>query len=100
LQLNSTYRELLNVMKSRRGPYAGMDIPEFCDLVEALFTPEEAGLNNALPRTPISAAELARTLGRDEAKTARALDALAGKGLCATRTVMSDHGMDSRDRPF
>jgi Pyruvate/2-oxoacid:ferredoxin oxidoreductase delta subunit len=84
---DAVYRELLNVMKSRRGPYAGMDIPEFYDLVEALFTPEEAELNNALPRTPISAAELARTLGRDAAQTAKALDALADKGLCATFLV-------------
>lgn len=78
------YRELLEVMKSRRGPYAGRDIPEFYALVEALFTPEEAALNNALARTPETAAEVARRLGRPEADTARALDRLADRGLCAT----------------
>jgi hypothetical protein len=31
------YRELLEVMKSRGGPYAGLDIPEFFALVEELF---------------------------------------------------------------
>lgn len=81
------YRDLLEVMKGRRGPYAGMDIPEFFAMVEALFTPEEAALNNALPRTPAGAADVARALGRGEAETVRALDALADKGLCATFLV-------------
>ena len=36
------YQELLTVMQSRRGPYAGLDIPEFFELVETLFSPEEA----------------------------------------------------------
>jgi len=44
------YKQLLEVMKSRRGPYAGMDIPEFYELVEALFTPQEAEVNNVLTR--------------------------------------------------
>jgi hypothetical protein len=34
------------VMKSRGGPYAGTDVPEFLALVEELFTPEEAQVNN------------------------------------------------------
>ena len=37
------YKQLLEVMKKRRGGYSGMDIPEFYALVEELFTPEEAG---------------------------------------------------------
>ena len=39
------YKELLEVMKKRGGGYSGMDIPEFYDLVEELFTPEEAEIN-------------------------------------------------------
>ncbi len=42
------YKQMLDVMKSRRGAYAGMDIPEFYEMVEALFAPEEAEVNNVL----------------------------------------------------
>jgi Pyruvate/2-oxoacid:ferredoxin oxidoreductase delta subunit len=80
-------RDLLRVMQTRRGPYAGMDIPEFYELVEFLFTPEEAAINNALPYKPATAAAIARTLDRDEAETARALDKMADQGLCATFVV-------------
>jgi hypothetical protein len=58
------FRELFEVMKSRGGPYAGLDIPEFFALVEELFEPEEAEINNALPRKPTPVNEIA-------AKTAR-----------------------------
>lgn len=30
------YKELFEVMKSRRGPYTGIEIPEFYDLVASL----------------------------------------------------------------
>jgi Pyruvate/2-oxoacid:ferredoxin oxidoreductase delta subunit len=86
----AVYRKLLAVMQARRGPYAGLDIPEFYAMVEALFTPEEAALNNALPGTPTTAAEVARTLGRPEAETARGLEGLADKGLCATFVVQGE----------
>jgi Pyruvate/2-oxoacid:ferredoxin oxidoreductase delta subunit len=49
------YRELLEVMKKRGGPYAGKDIPEFFAMVEELFTPEEAAVNNAMPKGPFTA---------------------------------------------
>jgi Pyruvate/2-oxoacid:ferredoxin oxidoreductase delta subunit len=81
---DQVYRDLLQVMQARRGPYAGVDIPEFYALVEFLFTPEEAAINNALPSKPAPAGEIARALGRDEAGMTRALDEMAGKGLCAT----------------
>ena len=55
--------ELLEVMKKRGGNYAGMDIPEFFAMVEVLFTPEEAEINNAMPRGPFTAASLARRTG-------------------------------------
>ena len=37
-------------MKNRRGPYAGMDIPEFYELAEELFTPAEAEVNKQLEK--------------------------------------------------
>jgi len=80
------YRDLLEVMKSRKGPYAGLDIPEFFALVEALFTPEEAEINNALPRKPATAAEIAQGTNKDEEEVARILEAMVDKGLCGMVT--------------
>ena len=57
------FRELLEVMKSRGGPYAGLDIPEFFALVEELFDPEEAEINNALSRKPTPVNEIAAKTG-------------------------------------
>jgi len=78
------YKQLCEVMKNRRGPYAGADIPEFYDLVEALFTPEEAAVNNAMPRTPARAGEIAAAMGRDENEIKNMLETMADKGLCRT----------------
>ncbi len=61
----NVYRELLEVMKKRGGNYAGMDIPEFFAMAEVLFTPEQAEVNNGMPRGPFTAASLAGGLGRD-----------------------------------
>ena len=46
------YRQLLEVMKERKGAYAGSDIPEFFEMVEVLFTPEQAEVNNAMAQGP------------------------------------------------
>ena len=60
------YQQLLEVMKKRGGAYAGMDIPEFFNFVEELFTPQEAEVNNAMPKGFFTAKNLAATMGRDE----------------------------------
>src|SRR3989339_2056487 len=78
------YRDMLDVMAKRGGPYSGADIPEFYSLMEELFTPEEAQVNNGLPRQPVTAAEVAIQLGRDEAEIGTLLEGMADKGLCAT----------------
>ena len=79
---DEVYRELLEVMKNRRGGYAGMDIPEFFAMAKVLFTPEEAEVNNAMPRGPFTAAGLADEMGRDAAELEIILEAMADKGLC------------------
>jgi Pyruvate/2-oxoacid:ferredoxin oxidoreductase delta subunit len=76
------YRELLEVMKKRGGAYAGMDIPEFFSMVEELFTPQEAEVNNAMPKGFFTAKALAATMGRDEKEIEAVLEAMADKGLC------------------
>jgi len=76
------YRRLLEVMKKSGGGYAGMDIQEFFALVEELFTPEEAEINNAMPRGPFQAKDLADALGRDPGEVEKILEGMADKGLC------------------
>jgi len=83
----SVYEELLTVMKSRRGPYAGLDIPEFFNLVKELFTPEEAEVNNILSKKPETLEQIAGTAGRDPKELQPVLESMADKGLCATYVV-------------
>jgi len=76
------YEQLCEVMKKRGGPYAGMDIPEFYEMVEEMFTPEEAEVNNAMPRGPAPAKKIAEAMGRNEEEIEEILEAMANKGLC------------------
>lgn len=80
----AVYKEMLEIMKKRRGPYAGADIPEFYEMAAALFTPEEAELNNAMPRGPFTAADLAKEMGKKEDDVKQLLESMADKGLCST----------------
>ena len=81
----TVYKELLTVMRKRGGAYSGMDIPEFFAMVEELFTPDQAAVNNALPAKPATAKEIADLMGRDEAKTESILEGMADSGLCTAR---------------
>ena len=76
------YKQLFEVMKKRGGPYVGMDIPEFYEMVEEMFTPEEAEVNNALPRDRVTAKDMAELMGKDEAEVSAILESMANKGLC------------------
>jgi len=76
------YKQLLEVMKKRGGPYAGADIPEFYEMVEVLFTPEQAEVNNAMPEGPFTAAGLANEMTRDEGEITGILESMANNGLC------------------
>ncbi|MBW1847264.1 MAG: 4Fe-4S binding protein [Deltaproteobacteria bacterium] len=80
---SAAYKYLLEVMIKRRGPYAGADIPEFYELVETLFTPEEAEVNNAMPRGPVTAADMAKEMGKNKEDLKQILEAMANKGLCS-----------------
>ena len=79
---SQVYKDMLEVMTKRGGSYAGMDIPEFYALVQALFTPEEAELNNALSRNPVTAAEIAKDKGKSATEVTALLEGMANKGLC------------------
>ena len=78
------YKELFKVMKNRRGPYTGVEVPEFYPMVEELFTPQEAEVNNMMPRKPVTAAEIAGEMNRDESEIKAILETMADKGLCKT----------------
>jgi DNA-binding MarR family transcriptional regulator len=78
------YKELFDVMKNRRGPYTGIEIPEFYPMVEELFTPQEAEVNNVMPRKAVTAAEIAAEMDRDENEIKAILETMADKGLCKT----------------
>jgi Pyruvate/2-oxoacid:ferredoxin oxidoreductase delta subunit len=81
------YKQLLQVMQKRGGGYAGMDIPEFYEMVEVLFTPAEAEVNNAMPKTPVTAKDMAGIMGREEKEVEKVLESMAGKGLCLAVTM-------------
>ena len=66
METAQVYKQLYEVMKSRRGPYTGLEIPEFYAMVEELFTPQEAEVNNLMPRKPATLAEIAGEMNRDE----------------------------------
>jgi hypothetical protein len=76
------HRELLEVMKGWGGPYAGLDIPEFFALVEELFDPEEAEINNALPRKPTPVNEIAAKTDRSPEEVSGILARMAARALC------------------
>lgn len=78
------YRDMLEVMQQRRGPYAGLDIPEFYELVELLFTPEQAEVNNFLKARPATAERIARAADREKDDLVAILEKMADLGLCET----------------
>ena len=75
------YKELLEVMKKRGGRWSGMDIPEFYEMVEELFTPEEAEVNNAFPNEPVTAKDIATKMGRNEEEIEKILESMTGSDL-------------------
>ena len=76
------YHDMVEIMGRRGLGFAGKDIPEFYPLVEALFTPEEAAINNAMPQKTFTAAEMAEIMGMSEAEIAPKLKTMADKALC------------------
>lgn len=92
------YKDMIGVMSGRSPLFGGMDIPEFFTLVEELFTPEEAGINNAMPSGKFTAADLAEKMGGNEAALAVTLKDMADKGLCVT--LARDGGRVFRAAPF
>jgi electron transport complex protein RnfB len=77
------YQELCKTMARRGGMYPGMDIPEFYELVQELFTAEQAAVASAMPRGLNPASTIAAEMGRREEEVAPILEEMADKGLCS-----------------
>ncbi len=78
------YKDMVKVMSSRGMMFGGKDIPEFYQVAKALFTPEEAETNNAMPAKTFSAVQLAEIMGRDAVELEVKLKQMADRGLCTT----------------
>ncbi|MBU4318438.1 MAG: 4Fe-4S binding protein [Proteobacteria bacterium] len=78
----AVYKELLEVMKSRGGAYSGADIPEFYAMVEEMFTPAEARVNNAMPKGPFTSVQMAEIMGMNQKECEEILEGMANRGLC------------------
>ena len=94
----NVYKQLFEVMKKRRGPYTGIDIPEFYTLVQELFTPEEAQVNNAMSRKPATAKDIAKELGKSANDIVTTLESMADRGLC--KTFLKDDVRYYQGEPF
>lgn len=81
---DEVYKKMCETMAKRRGGYPGMDIPEFYPMAKALFTPEEAEVNNAFPRGPVAADALAKEMGKERKELEEILEEMANKGLCVS----------------
>lgn len=79
---DEVYRQLCETMAKRKGRYPGMDIPEFYELAQELFTEEEAAVSNVIPRGLNTASVIAQEMGKGEEELAPVLEGMADKGLC------------------
>ena len=75
------YQNLCQKLSKQGGRFPGMDIPEFYNLIHALFTPEEAVVFIAMPKDYNPAGTIAENLGRSEHEVLEILEAMADKGL-------------------
>ncbi len=83
----TVYHELCEVLAKRRGRYPGKDIPEFYNLVEELFTPEEAAVYNAIPKGFHPAEAIAKEMGKEATEVSPILEGMAYKGLCTAGSM-------------
>jgi len=81
------YKDLCQTMAKRGGRYPGMDIPEFYEMAQELFTPEEAAVASAMPRGFNPAGAIAAGTGREEKEVETILEGMADKGLCSTALI-------------
>ncbi|MBL7208750.1 MAG: 4Fe-4S binding protein [Dehalococcoidia bacterium] len=81
----AVYEKLADKLSSIGGAMPALKCREFFDLIEELFTPEEAELAAKLPPTPVPAATFAKDIGADARRVEGLLETMADKGLVVTR---------------
>ena len=79
------YRSLIEALAMRGGAAPALECPELYDLLEELFTPEEAELACQMPVEPVSAEALSSLTDREMKQVDRLLDAMCNKGLVISR---------------
>jgi ferredoxin len=76
------YKRLCDEMARRGGRYPGKDIPEFYDLVEELFAPEEAAVAAAMTSRMETAEATAGRMGKETKEVEAIYEAMCDKSLC------------------
>ncbi len=76
------YKQLQKKKKKRGGIYAGADITEFYAMAREMFTPEQAEVNNAMPRGPLTADNMAEIMKKTREEVESILESMANHGLC------------------
>ncbi len=85
------YKQLFITLEKRGGRYPAKDIPEFYEMAEELFSPEEAAVTNAMPKGPFTPAMIAGNLHMTKDNVKAVLEDMTDKGLCVGNTsIMPD----------
>jgi Na+-translocating ferredoxin:NAD+ oxidoreductase subunit B len=79
------YEELRKIIERAGGALPALDIDELYALLKELFSPEEAALVITMPRTLISAEDLAYATGKPVTDVNRLLEEMTNKGLLHAR---------------
>ena len=74
---------MCDILEKRGGQYPGKDIPEFYQLVQELFSVEEAEVYVSIPKGAYTAEAIAKEMGKDSMEIVRILENMANKGLCS-----------------
>jgi len=77
--------ELCNNLNNRGGAVLAFPIPELFELLEELFTEQEAALAAKMPPAAVSAKDLANTLSTKEADLVPVLESMTDKGTVLDR---------------
>jgi Pyruvate/2-oxoacid:ferredoxin oxidoreductase delta subunit len=78
------YRQVGEAMVRRGAQQRSLDLPEYYEMLEVLFTPEEAEVQSAMPDGSFTPDVIARETGRSEEEVTAILEAMADKGLCGS----------------
>lgn len=78
-------KRLCDNLNIRGGSLPALPIPEMFTLLEALFSEEEADIASCMPATAVSLQDLANSLSRPAEAVYPHLEAMADKGIVATR---------------